>query len=170
MSIWRTLRAVVLLPVTMTVLVPLFLLSSNGIHVPGWSPPWLTWTARAVGLALALGGIALLAWTVALFHRIGRGSLAPFDPPTRLVVRGPYRYVRNPMITGVCAILVGEALTFTSAALLTWAAAFLVVNALWFPLVEEPGLAERFGADYDEYRRHVPRWLPRLRAWTQPVG
>ena len=169
MAIWRTVRAVLLLPVTMAVLVPLVILSGNGIRVPHWSPAWLAWTATGVGVALTLAGMGMLAWTVTLFHRIGMGSLAPFDPPTRLVVHGPYRFVRNPMITGVCAIQVGEGLAFNSTALLIWAAIFLTVNAVWFPLVEEPGLSQRFGADYDDYRRHVPRWLPRLTPWSQPV-
>ena len=108
----------------------------------------------------------LVAQTIALFATAGDGTLAPWDPTSRLVVRGPYRRVRNPMISGVLCILLGEALLFTSTALLAWSALFLAINAIWFPLVEEPGLRQRFGADYEAYRAAVPRWLPRLRPWT----
>jgi protein-S-isoprenylcysteine O-methyltransferase Ste14 len=78
-------------------------------------------------------------------------------------VQGPYRHVRNPMITGVALILGGEALFFQSLALAILLAVFVGVNAIYFPLVEEPGLSRRFGAEYDDYRRRVPRWVPRLR-------
>jgi protein-S-isoprenylcysteine O-methyltransferase Ste14 len=108
-------------------------------------------------------GLALVAWTVRLFVGVGQGTLAPWDPTSTLVVRGPYRYVRNPMITGVATILAGEALLFRSWGIVVELAIFVVVNALYFPLVEEPGLRRRFGAEYEEYRARVPRWLPRVR-------
>jgi protein-S-isoprenylcysteine O-methyltransferase Ste14 len=78
-------------------------------------------------------------------------------------VRGPYRHVRNPMITGVALILGGEAVLFQSWPLAILLAVFVGVNAIYFPLVEEPGLRRRFGAEYDVYRANVPRWVPRLR-------
>jgi protein-S-isoprenylcysteine O-methyltransferase Ste14 len=114
------------------------------------------------GLLIALG-LALAVWTWKLFVTQGRGTLAPWDATTRLVVSGPYRYVRNPMITGVALILAGEAVLFQSwplAVLFVW---FVVVNAIYFPLVEEPGLRRRFGAEYDAYCANVPRWVPRVR-------
>jgi protein-S-isoprenylcysteine O-methyltransferase Ste14 len=80
-------------------------------------------------------------------------------------VRGPYRHVRNPMISGVFAVLLGEAALLGSLPLLAWAAAFAAANTIWMPLVEEPGLVRRFGADYEAYRANVPRWVPRLRPW-----
>ncbi len=79
---------------------------------------------------------------------------------------GPYRYVRNPMISGVLAILLGETLAFWSASLLTWFVVVFAVNAIYMPLVEEPDLSRRFGQDYDRYRANVRRWVPRLRPWT----
>jgi protein-S-isoprenylcysteine O-methyltransferase Ste14 len=117
------------------------------------------------GAVLIALGLALVVWTVKLFAQVGRGTLAPWDPTSRLVVRGPYRHVRNPMISGVLAILLGEAAVFGSVPLLLWFAAAFAVNAVYMPLVEEPGLRKRFGQDYDEYRANVPRWLPRLRPW-----
>lgn len=97
--------------------------------------------------------------------KVGSGTLAPWDPKTRLVVRGPYRCVRNPMISGVLFVLLGEAALVGSVPLLIWFGAVLAVNAIYLPLVEEPGLSRRFGEDYEAYRAHVPRWLPRVRPW-----
>jgi len=122
------------------------------------------WGAGAVaGGALIVAGLVLMVQTIALFATVGRGTLAPWDAPERLVVRGPYRRVRNPMISGMLFVLLGEAALFGSLALLAWFAAVLAINAAWFPLVEEPGLRRRFGAEYEAYRAEVPRWLPRLR-------
>jgi protein-S-isoprenylcysteine O-methyltransferase Ste14 len=116
-----------------------------------------------IGALLIAAGVVVVAWTVRLFVRIGRGTLAPWDPTSRLVVRGPYRYMRNPMITGVGTILAGQAVFFRSWGIAVELAVFAVVNAIYFPLVEEPGLQRRFGAEYEEYRARVPRWLPRVR-------
>lgn len=107
-----------------------------------------------------------MAWTIRLFVSQGRGTLAPWDPTSRLVVAGPYRHVRNPMISGVLCVLLGEAALFGSAPLVLWFGIVLGVNAVYMPLVEEPGLVRRFGADYESYRAHVPRWLPRLTPWS----
>jgi protein-S-isoprenylcysteine O-methyltransferase Ste14 len=157
-SVWRQLRAVVLLPVTVTIVVPALILWWTGADRAAW--PFI-----AAGVALIGAGLVLVSWTIALFARIGKGTLAPWDPTARLVVAGPYRHVRNPMISGVLAILLGEAALFGSAALLVLFGAVFLVNAFYFPLVEEPGLRRRFGDDYEAYSANVPRWLPRLRPW-----
>jgi protein-S-isoprenylcysteine O-methyltransferase Ste14 len=81
------------------------------------------------------------------------------------VVRGPYRYVRNPMISGVILFLFGEACLLLSPPHLAWAGAFLALNLIYIPLVEEPQLARRFGESYRDYCRHVPRVIPRFRPW-----
>jgi protein-S-isoprenylcysteine O-methyltransferase Ste14 len=168
-TVWRTFRAILIAPVTVAVVIPAAItLATRGSSLPGL-PTWLTAAAVIIGAVLIVLGIALLAWTIWLFHTTGKGTLAPFDPPKRLVVRGPYRHVRNPMITGVVSILFGEALALQSPGLLIWAATFLLFNMIYFPLVEEPALNKRFGPSYDEYRRNVPRWLPRARAWSQPA-
>ena len=101
-----------------------------------------------------------------LFARIGRGTLAPWDPTRHLVVEGPYRHVRNPMITAVLAVLAGEAALFGSPPLLIWCAAFFAINHVFFRLHEEPGLERRFGEEYRAYKRNVPRWLPRRAPWA----
>ena len=152
MRLARQLAAVVLLPGTVCVLVPALLLSDAEIA---------PWPLALLGGALIALGLGVMAWTVSLFARVGRGTLAPWDPTSRLVVRGPYRHVRNPMISGVLAVLLGEAALFGSPALLAWALVVFAINAVYFPLIEEPGLRERFGADYEEYAARTPRWFPR---------
>ena len=120
------------------------------------------WALAVPGALLIAVGLTLVAWTVGLFATEGEGTLAPWDPTARLVIRGPYRFVRNPMIGGVFLVLLGEAALFGSPALLIWLAAVLAVNTVYIPLVEEPGLRKRFDEEYDAYCRAVPRWLPRV--------
>jgi protein-S-isoprenylcysteine O-methyltransferase Ste14 len=157
-SVWRQLRAIVLLPVTVTLIVPGLVLWPSGTELAAWP-------LAAAGVVLIVLGLLLVAWTVWLFGRIGKGTLAPWDPTSRLVVSGPYRHVRNPMISGVLTVVLGEAALFGSPPLLVWFGVVFAVNAVYFPLVEEPGLRRRFGEEYDAYRANVPRWLPRFRAW-----
>lgn len=113
-----------------------------------------------LGVGFLLFGASLWSFAVR-----GRGTLAPWDPPKNLVVEGPYRYVRNPMISGVIFILFGEALVLLSWPHTRWALLFLVVNIIYIPLLEEPMLEARFGDSYRLYRRHVWRFLPRVRPW-----
>jgi protein-S-isoprenylcysteine O-methyltransferase Ste14 len=163
----RSLLSVAILPVTMTVLVPLWVVGRWGTGGSVLALPLaaLFWVGGAALLSL---GLLLMSSTIAGFATLGRGTLAPWDPPRRLVVAGVYRYVRNPMISGVVLVQLAEAVLLRAPMLLAWAAAFAALNQLWIPLVEEPGLRQRFGADYREYCQHVPRWLPRRRPW-QPV-
>jgi protein-S-isoprenylcysteine O-methyltransferase Ste14 len=161
-SAWRHARAIVLLPGMAAVVAPaVILLLGDGANV-GWGlgTPWAALLV-AIGLVLIAAGLSLWVWTVRLFDRIGKGTLAPWDPTSRLVVEGPYAHVRNPMITAVLAVLLGEAALFGSMGLLIWAAIFFAVNWVYFVLSEEPGLERRFGDEYRAYRRRVPRWIPR---------
>jgi protein-S-isoprenylcysteine O-methyltransferase Ste14 len=170
-SLWRHLRAIGLLPVMGTLVVPgaILLIGDDPVNV-GWGlPSGLAVLAVLLGVALIAIGLLLMVRTVRLFASIGQGTLAPWDPTSHLVVQGPYRHVRNPMISGVLFILLGEAALLGSVALLIWAAGFFAVNAVYMPLVEERGLRRRFGEEYDVYRANVPPWLPRLRAWTEPA-
>jgi protein-S-isoprenylcysteine O-methyltransferase Ste14 len=168
-SVWRHVRAIGLLPGVVTVVVPaLIVWTGDAVHV-GWGlPAGVAVLPALAGFALIVLGLVLIVRTVALFASVGRGTLAPWDPTSRLVVRGPYRHVRNPMISGVLCILLGEAALLGSVALLLWFAAVLAVNAVYMPLVEEPGLVRRFGEDYETYRAHVRRWVPSPRPWDQP--
>jgi protein-S-isoprenylcysteine O-methyltransferase Ste14 len=170
MSGWRQARAIALLPGNVTIVVPaLILVLTSGPNV-GWGLAELPAAlVVAVGIALIAGGFSLWLWTVRLFSRIGRGTLAAWDPTTTLVVEGPYGHVRNPMITAVAVLLVGEAILLGSPWVLAWAGAFVAINFVYFVRFEEPGLEHRFGDRYRAYRRAVPRWIPRLDAW-QPDG
>jgi protein-S-isoprenylcysteine O-methyltransferase Ste14 len=147
-----------------TVVVPAVVLAVGGTDV-GWGLNGLVVALTVLlGLALILAGFLLWLWTVRLLARIGKGTLAPWDPTRRLVAVGPYRHVRNPMITAVLAVLVGEAAVFGSLSLAIWAASFFVLNHAFFLLYEEPALERRFGEEYLAYKREVPRWLPRLQS------
>lgn len=115
-----------------------------------------------LGLSCVVLGGLLLAACIFEFAWSGRGTLSPVDPPRHLVVRGLYRFVRNPMYLSVTIILFGETLLTRSAALAVyWAIWFLWVNVFVLGY-EEPALRRQFGASYDEYTRQVGRWIPRL--------
>jgi len=103
--------------------------------------------------------------TIRLFATVGKGTLAPWEPPQRLVIQGVYRHVRNPMISGVLFVLLGESLLSASVPLFRWFLLFAVINATYIPLLEEPMLANGFGEEYLTYKRNVPRWVPRLTPW-----
>lgn len=167
MRILRHLLAILLLPFVMAVVVPRWIAVSRAAsdtRRAGDAP--LAWPGRGAGALLLLAGFGLFAWCVALFGRVGQGTLAPWDPTQRLVAVGPYRYMRNPMITGVLAMIAGEALLLGSRAVAVWDAAFLAINHVYFLMLEEPGLERRFGEGYRRYRSAVPRWLPRTTPWT----
>ena len=132
--------------------------------------PWLLtgWDAHEVPLALrVLGalvtatGAAFLVQAFARFVVEGLGTPAPVAPPERLVVGGIYRWVRNPMYVAVIATILGQALLLGRWVLLEWALVFWALTAAFVHWYEEPNLRRRFGADYEEYLRAVPGWLPR---------
>ena len=159
---WRHAAAIALLPFTNTVAIPSAL-------VARWPHPWSTLPAATaalltVGAVVAFGGLWLVVHSIRLFVRLGHGTLAPWDPTQALVGDGAYRHIRNPMKAGLCLILAGEALMTRSTALLVWFACFVLVNAVYIRLHEEPGLRGRFGAQYRDYCERVPRWWPKFTA------
>jgi protein-S-isoprenylcysteine O-methyltransferase Ste14 len=164
--LWRQLLSVLLLPTTMTVVIPALLVIAYGSSI-GWELPGI-----AAALPVLVGGVALFAglWlaitTITLFGTEGQGTLAPWDSTRRLVVRGPYRRVRNPMITGVGLIVLGEAAILGSPPILIAFGIFALVNVVYIPLIEEPDLTARFDSEYEDYRRAVPRWIPRRTPWS----
>jgi len=159
----RHLLSIALLPFVVVVLVPRSLLARDALGA-SLSPAALL-GGRIAGVLVFAAGFALFAWCVLLFARVGRGTLAPWDPTRRLVVAGPYRHVRNPMISAVCTMLAGEALFFHSARIGAWLLLFVAINHTYFLLLEEPGLVARFGEEYERYRAAVPRWIPRRAGW-----
>jgi protein-S-isoprenylcysteine O-methyltransferase Ste14 len=170
MSLWKQLRAIFFLPVMVMVIVPALIVFFGGINFAwGLAAPWLVFVTLSGGLCIA-AGLWLFAQTVPLLVREGQGTLAPWDPPRRLVVRGIYRHVRNPMISGVMSVLLGEMLWLGSVGVLIWSLFFVLANGLYIPRLEERDLEKRFGADYVLYKKHVPRWIPRRTAWELPDG
>lgn len=122
---------------------------------------------QIVALLVGAVGAALALWCVFAFALVGRGTPAPFDPPRRLVVRGPYRRVRNPMYVGAAVALGAAALFYESLALLAFTGGFLAMTHLFVIGYEEPTLRRTFGAEYERYCREVRRWRPRL---TDPAA
>ena len=162
MTLLRQLLAIAILPFTVAVLVPVWIARRYGVaSTLGRSAgPVLL---QLFGLVLLGLGLALFVASVWQFATEGKGTLAPWDPPRAFVVRGPYQFVRNPMISGVILLLFGEAFALLSPPHGIWAACFVTINLIYIPLVEEPQLERRFGDSYREYRRHVRRFIPRLR-------
>lgn len=119
-----------------------------------------------LGVLLSAAGVALLAACIWEFATRGRGTLSPVDPPKDLVVRGLYRYVRNPMYVSVSTIILGEALLARSSALVLYWAIFFTAANLFVLLYEEPALRRRFGESYERYTKRVGRWLPHF---SEPV-
>ena len=156
MLLLKTLLHIILLPCTLVVWLPLYLLSSRD----EFRPP--VWDALSiVGLVPAAIGLVFFIWCNSDLVRRGRGTPNPLDPPKVLVARGPYRWVRNPMYVSALLIILGEAMIFRSAALLVYTVCVLVCFHLFVVFYEEPSLAGRFGASYEQYLNEVPRWLPR---------
>src|SRR6516162_4114053 len=164
---WRHLMSVLLFPATMTLVIPALIVLPAGVRGPQ-SGAALTVGLVTVGWSLIAAGLGMVIWTVVLFDRVGKGTLGlgpVLGEPVNLVVRGPYRHVRNPMISGVLCILLGEAAVTASGWLLLWFAAFFAVLATVILFWEEPHLVRRFGDEYITYCEHVPRWIPRISAW-----
>lgn len=167
----RQVLSIILLPGMVNLVIPAVIVwQYRQLHI-GWNLP-APWNLAPVllGLFFLIGGLALMFQTISLFITIGNGTLAPWDPTQRLVARGPYRYVRNPMISGVLAILLAEAILTGSTALLIYFLFATALNMIYIPLSEEPGLLRRFGAEYARYKQHVPRWIPRLTPWDEQAG
>lgn len=157
-------RTFIILPGTVLVFIPLMLLFITKdfelLH-PG---NYLFWPA----FILAISGFILCYKTVRLFLTEGKGTPAPWNPPKKLVVKGPYCYVRNPMITGAILIFAFETILLKSWAIAIWMTVFFTGKTLYFVFVEEKELTKRFGNSYTQYKNNVPRWIPRLQPWKIP--
>jgi protein-S-isoprenylcysteine O-methyltransferase Ste14 len=144
-----------------------FLLIYLPARVLSWSGivrPSVIAIPQVAGMVFAAAGAAVALWCISTFASIGKGTPAPFDPPRRLVIRGPYRFVRNPMYFGAGLALASAALFYESWSLLGYAGLFFLATHLFVLSYEEPTLRRTFGPEYEAYCRHVSRWLPSLRA------
>jgi protein-S-isoprenylcysteine O-methyltransferase Ste14 len=151
----RTLIFTIFIPGFWTVMMPYWLL-------PRPVRPAFSGAGAAGGLLIAAGIALYFACAFWGFALRGKGTPLPMDPPKKLVVVGPYRIVRNPMYWSVAFVMLGEAAVFHSVALVDLAAVFFVAVNLFVLFIEEPGLKAKFGAEYEQYCRQVPRWLPRV--------
>jgi protein-S-isoprenylcysteine O-methyltransferase Ste14 len=154
-------------PIIRTLIFTIFIPGFWTVAMPYWLVPrGVMPDLRGVGAAgwlLIAAGVALY-FTCAFwgFALRGQGTPLPADPPKKLVVEGPYRIVRNPMYWGVASVMLGEAAVFHSKALGDLVVVFFVGVILFVLFFEEPALRQKFGAEYEEYCRRVPRWLPRF--------
>jgi len=157
MPLLKTLLFTVVVPGTVVVLVPRWLMRGGATVQGGWP---------------GVAGALLLVWGAVLYLRCawdfavrGRGTPAPLDPPRELIVSGLYRFMRNPMYLGVLSMVVGEAALVRAGVLLGYAGALLLAFHLFVVTYEEPTLRRKFGPSHERYCAAVPRWLPRLRPW-----
>lgn len=133
----------------------------------GWAAHAWFFPVRLFGGVMIAAGLAFLVLAFTRFVVEGLGTPAPVAPTERLVVGGAYRHVRNPMYLAVGAIIVGQVLLLGQRILLLYVVIFATAVVAFVHGYEEPTLASRFGEQYEAYRREVPRWRPRLRAWKQ---
>ena len=138
------------------------------VYLPGrflsWSgivAPATTGAPQVAGMSLVAIGTAIALWCVFTFVFIGKGTPAPFDPPRKLVIRGPYRFVRNPMYIGAGMTLAGAALFYQSLSIFIYTGLFFLITHLFVVFYEEPTLRRTFGDEYEAYFRQVRRWLPK---------
>jgi protein-S-isoprenylcysteine O-methyltransferase Ste14 len=153
----KTLVFTVVAPGVLIVLIPFLLAYSNVARFPVEAD-----SLRYLGWLLVSLGAAIYFWCAFDFTFLGEGTPAPNAPPKNLVIRGLYKFVRNPMYTGALLILLGESVLFGSVLVLGYAVLRMVLWHRFVVVYEEPRLHARFGASYERYRRSVPRWLPRL--------
>lgn len=146
----------------------LVFLPASVLERSGNSAPSAVGAAQVLGAVLTLVGGALAVTCVLTFAVVGHGTPAPFDPPRRLVDRGPYRWIRNPMYVGATVALAGAAVFYESWQLGVFAVGFWLVTAAFVWLVEEPVLRRMFGAEYDSYCARVGRWWPRRASHAVP--
>lgn len=145
--------------------------------VGGFLPWWLTrWEVAQVPFGVAqqiVGGALIVIGASVLVHAFvkfvveGLGTPAPIAPPSRLVVGGLYRHVRNPMYLAILTAVIGQAIAFGQLSLFVYAVGLAITFVSFVRFYEEPMLAARFGEEYETYRRAVPGWWPRLRPWNQ---
>jgi len=152
----RAIIAVVVLPGTMGVLLPLFVID----------PDRPQGVVNIAGLLLVASGVLLLGWCVREFLVVGKGTLAPWWPPKRLVTSGPFRYSRNPMYIAMGAIVVGWAIAYWSRPLAIYGGVLWFAVELRIVLGEEPTMARHFGPEWEAYSARVPRWMGRVKSAT----
>lgn len=151
-------KAIVILPFNVIIVIPSFILyfSKHNFLLPNL-------LQLLSGIILLVIGLFIAIWTMLLFYKIGKGTPAPWAPPKNLVTIGPYKFVRNPMILGVLAILTAESLILNTINIFYWAVLFFLINCVYFKVFEEKQLERNFAGEYLEYKKRVPMWFPKIR-------
>ena len=152
------LKAIIILPFNVIIIIPCLILYFTGFK---YTAPSIL--QSVLGVFILLCGVLLACWTMFLFYKIGKGTPAPWASPKNLVVQGPYKYVRNPMIIGVLMILSALSLILNTRYIFYWTILFFVINCIYFKLFEEKQLEKTFGNQYLEYKKKVPMWLPKFK-------
>jgi protein-S-isoprenylcysteine O-methyltransferase Ste14 len=140
-----------LLPGIVAFLIPLSFVYFSGIDKFQWA-----------GSPVVISGLVLLLWCVRDFYIVGKGTLAPWAPPKKIVIIGLYRYMRNPMYAGVLILVLGWSILFQSMVLLAYAGILFLVFHIRVLTNEEPWLNKTFGEEWQSYKNKVPRWLPHI--------
>jgi protein-S-isoprenylcysteine O-methyltransferase Ste14 len=150
-----------LVPITILGVIP------YSVHAAFDSPSITPDIIRWAGIPVFLLGLSVGGWSSRIFFTFGQGTPAPWNPPKRFVLMGPYQHVRNPMMLGGFLMIFGEALFFGSPPILGYLVVLILLEHIYIVAHEEKELARRFGRPYLAYKRHVPRWWPRFR-WRDP--
>lgn len=152
------------IPIFMCFVLPIFI---NRIEFQQFNRPLVNPSPiqMTLGIILAIAGLILLVSSIVLMIKIAQSTIMPWDPSRKLVVKGFYRYLRNPMILGVILLLFGEALILSSYGIAILALVFFVINTFYFMIFEEPKLEELFGSEYRQYKENVPMWVLNLKPW-----
>lgn len=156
--LFRALLAFLVLPGVVAFIVP---------PVLALIDPWRTGVFLPGALVMLLG-VVLLWWCVRDFYVSGKGTLAPWDPPSKLVVVGLYRHMRNPMYVAVITLIIGWCVLLTSPVLMLYALILAVAFHIRVVTNEEPWLESQFGSEWRQYRAEVGRWIPRITPWNSP--
>ena len=155
----RALISFVALPGILAVLAPPLIAGVDPWKNAFWVP----------GILVMMAGAAILLWCVRDFFVSGKGTLAPWDPPKRLVVTGLYRFMRNPMYAGVLLLVLGWGLSLSSPLLFSYAVVLAIGFHIRIVKYEEPWLKAKFGDQWESYRQSVSRWWPRIFPWKDKV-
>lgn len=145
----RAIISFLILPGVIGFLIPVSFVCFTGIDDLQWA-----------GVPVVLLGVVLLLWCVRDFYVSGKGTLAPWDPPRKMVMVGLYRYIRNPMYASVLILVLGWGILFQSVVLWVYTGILFLSFHIRILIYEEPWLHETFGEEWQSYRRRVPRWIP----------
>lgn len=156
-----------MLPIFVLGVIPLVILVLTEDFFIGWNVGFIeNILLLASGSFFIIVGLALLVYCIRLFSQIGKGTLAPWAPPPKLVIVGIYRRTRSPMILGVLVALFGESIVLSSGWVFFCFVLFWILNHVYFIFSEEPGLQKRFGREFEIYKENVPRWIPLRTPWN----